>query len=94
MPALERHLKISIERTGKEYREIHEWLDSDPEKKAERHDITKIYEYGKMIKEEYGEEALQEYIRHIQDDIKTKLEQIQHNLEKDIINALAYFGIK
>lgn len=49
MPPVARHLKTSIERTGNEYRELHEWLDNDPEKKAERHDITKIYEHGRMI---------------------------------------------
>ena len=54
MPPVMKHLKTSSERTGNEYRELHEWLDNDPEKKAERHDITKIYEYGKIIEDKYG----------------------------------------
>ena len=87
-------LKTSSERTGNEYRELHEWLDNDPEKKAERHDITNIYEYGKMIEEKYGKEGLQEYIRHIHDDVKTKFEHIQHDLEKAVADTLAYFGVK
>lgn len=33
MPPIERHRTISIERTGKDFTEVHEWLDGDPEKK-------------------------------------------------------------
>ena len=29
MPPVERHLKISSERTGNDFRELHEWID-DP----------------------------------------------------------------
>lgn len=93
MPPVTIHLKTSNERTGKEYRELHEWLD-DPEKKVERHDVMKIYEYGKMIEEKYGKEGLQEYIQHIHDDIKAKFNHIQHDLEKAIQDTLAYFGVK
>lgn len=94
MPPTDVHIKTSIERTGKEYKEVHEWIDLDPEKKAERHDITKIYEYGKMFEEKYGKEGLQEYIQHIHDDVKTKFEHVQHDLEKAIAETLAYFGVK
>jgi uncharacterized FlaG/YvyC family protein len=94
MPPTDVHIKTSIERTGKGYKEVHEWIDLDPEKKAERHDITKIYEYGKAIEEEYGREALQEYIQHIHDDVKAKFEHLQHDLEKAIADTLAYFGVK
>lgn len=94
MPPIVNHLKTSMERTGKDYKEVHEWIDGDPEKKAERHDITKIYEYGKMIEEQYGEEARQEYIRHIHDDVKAKFQHIQDDLEKTIKDALSYFGVK
>lgn len=93
MPPVLHHLKTSSERTGNEYRELHEWLD-DPEKKAERHDITKIYEYGRMIEEKYGKEGLQEYIQHIHDDVKAKFEHIQHDLERAIADTLEYFGVK
>lgn len=94
MPPVEKHIKASIESTGKEYRDVHEWLDKDPEKKAERHDVTKMYEYGKMIEEKYGPEAHREYIRHIHDDLKAKFEHVQHDLEKAIADTLAYFGVK
>jgi len=94
MPAIDKHVDTSIGRTGKDYRSVHEWIDGDPEKKAERHDITKIYEYGKMIEEKYGKEALQEYIQHIHDDVKMKFNHIRHDLEKAIADTLTYFGVK
>lgn len=94
MPPVDKHIKTSLEKTGKEYKDIHEWLDKSPETKAERHDITKIYEYGKMIEEKYGQEALQEYIRHIHDDVKAKFEHMREDLEKALVETLAYFGVK
>ena len=94
MPPVAGHIKSSMERTGKEYKEVHEWLDTDPEKKAERHDIKKIHEYGTMIEQKYGVEARQEYIRHLHDDMKAKFTHLQHDFEKQIADTLAYFGIK
>jgi hypothetical protein len=93
MPPVEKHLKISSERTGQDFRELHEWID-DPEKKPERHDITKIHEYGKMIEEKYGEKGLQEYIQHIHDDVRAKFDHIMHDFEKAMKETLAYFGVQ
>jgi hypothetical protein len=83
-----------MERTGKDFKEVHEWIDLDPEKKTERHDITKIHEYGTMIEQKYGVEARQEYIRHLHDDMKAKFTHLQHDFEKQMADTLAYFGIK
>ena len=83
MPPIDEHVKRSIEKTGKEYREVHEWIDKDETKKVERHDITKIPENAKEIELKWGKEAVSEYIQHIHDDIK-----------KRIADTLAYFGIK
>ena len=94
MPPTGTHFKTSMERTGKDYKEVHEWIDGDPEKKAERHDITKIYEHGKIIEEKYGKEGLQEYIQHIHDDVKSKFEHVRHDLEKAITDTLASLGIR
>ncbi|MCK7504942.1 MAG: hypothetical protein MZV70_13270 [Desulfobacterales bacterium] len=94
MPPITDHVKSSMERTGKEYRDIHEWLDRDPEKKAERHDITRMYEYGKTIEEKYGKEGLQEYIRHIHDDVRAKFDHLKQDLDKAIADTLAYFGVR
>ena len=94
MPPIEKHMKSSIEIMGREFKEVHEWLDLDPEKKAERHDITKIYEYGKMIEDKFGAEGRAEYIRHLHDDVKAKFTHLQHDFEKQIADTLAYFGVK
>ncbi len=94
MPPIASHTKASQERTGKNYQDIHEWLDLDPATKAERHDITKIFEFGQMIEEKYGKEGREEYIRHLHDDVKAKFSHLQHDFEKQIADTLAYFGVK
>jgi hypothetical protein len=95
MPPVPVHLKTSLSRTGKDYKEVHEWIDDpDMEIKAQRHDITKIHEFGTMIAEKYGAEGLQEYIMHLHDDIKMKFSHILHDYEKAMANAMTYFGIK
>lgn len=93
MPLIEIHVKKSLERTGKEYREIHEWID-EPEHKNERHDITRILEFGKMFEEKYGKEGAQEYIQHIHDDMNTRFEHLLEDVEKMVKDTLAYFGAK
>ena len=54
MPPIDKHLKTSLDARGTDFKAVHEWLDSDPAKKAERHDITKIFEYGTMFEQQYG----------------------------------------
>ena len=94
MPPFEKHIKTSKEITGKDFKEVHEWIDMDPLKKDERHDITKIHEYGTMFEQKYGAEAKQEYIRHLHDDVKSKFDHLKHDFEKQLADTLAYFGIK
>lgn len=91
MPPIEKHFETSLARTGNEHREVHAWLDGDPSKAAERHDITRIYEYGRMIEREHGNEALAEYIEHIREDVVGKFSGIGRD-EKTMADALAYFG--
>lgn len=94
MPHIDEHIKTSLERTGKEYREIHEWMDGDAEHKARRHDITRIFEFGWLFEQQYGAEAREEYVRHIQEDLKVKFEHLQDDINKKISETLAYFGVK
>ena len=89
MPKIEVHLKESMERTGKEFRELHEWVD-DPSLKPEHHDITRVYKHAKEAEEKWGEEGAQEFMNHLQTDIKSQVSRIQ----EDIKNVLSYFGIK
>lgn len=91
MPPTDKHYQSSKERTGEEHREVHDWLDGDPDKLAERHDITKIYEHGRMIEEQHGSVALAEYIEHIRWDIEAKFSSLASD-EVAMSVALAYFG--
>ena len=81
MPPLEVHLKNSKERTGKEYEELHRWIDDDKAKSAEIHDISKIPENIRYVREEWGEEGVKEFVLHIKEDMEHRMKE---NLE--------YFG--
>jgi len=95
MPPIEKHVAISRQRTGKEYRELHTWIDdADPKTKAERHDITRIFAFGKRMEKQYGQEGLNEYLQHIHDDIAAKFEHLQRDVEKMTGDILVYFGVK
>ncbi len=91
MPPIKKHIAASLERTGKEYKEVHEWID-DPENKNERHDFTRVLEFAKMFTEKYGEEAAQEYVFHISDDLKGKFGHVIEDAEIAAKDALTYFG--
>jgi hypothetical protein len=93
MPPIEDHVQKSIEKTGKEFREIHEWID-EPEKKVERHDIGRMLEFTKMFQEKYGEEGAQEYVQHIRDDLKARFGHVLEDVEKMVADTLSYFGAK
>ncbi len=72
MPKLDVNIKTSLERTGKECRDVHEWIDNDDEKKLDRHDITKIPDNIKEVERQWGEEGVREFVRHIHDDIRKR----------------------
>ncbi len=91
MPSVAKHMQMSLDRTGKDYKEIHEWID-DPEKKNERHDFTKVLATAKMFTEKYGEEGAQEYVYHLSDDLKGKFGHVTEDTEEAVKNALTYFG--
>ena len=90
MPPVPVHTKSSMERTGKEYREVHEWLDMDAERKAERHDITKIHEYGSQIEQQFGAEGRQEYIKTQQAKVTRALDMLE--AEAHTLGALTTIG--
>jgi hypothetical protein len=93
MPPVEKHMETSLKRTGKDYADLHRWID-DHEKKYERHDFTRIWEFGKDIAAKYGEEGVQEYIEHIREDMETKFKKIRHEYKAALKDAQVYFGIK
>lgn len=90
MPTIKQHVEISHKRTGKDYRELHEWMDANPRKKEERHDIGRIYEHGKSMEQKYGPEGLQEYLQHIRDDFLSRFNTVKDVIDKSLSEALAY----
>ncbi|RTZ99061.1 MAG: hypothetical protein DSY90_02345 [Deltaproteobacteria bacterium] len=93
MPPIKKHVQLSMDRTGKSYREVHEWID-DPEKKNERHDFSKVLVHAKMFEEKYGAEAAQEYVEHLVADLKGKFGHVVEDSEALVADALKYFGAR
>lgn len=93
MPSIEKHVETSLKRTGKEYLEVHQWID-DPATKNERHDINAIPDNFQMFKEKYGEEAAREYVQHLSDDVKGRFGHLLEDFAKEMAAAIKYFGSK
>lgn len=91
MPDLAVHIQSSVNRTGKEYREVHEWIDNPPTK-YERHDFSKVLENAKMFTEKYGEEAAQEYVLHLVEDMHCRFNKVLGEHQKLHADCLKYFG--
>ena len=93
MPSIEKHVEISMQRTSKPYREIHEWID-EPQHKNERHDITRVLEFSRMFEEKYGEEAGREYVQHLADDLNGKFNHLVEDVQALVDKTLVYFGAR
>jgi len=93
MPSIEKHADSSKRRTGKAYQEVHEWID-DPRHKEERHDVTRVLEFSRMLEEKYGEEAAREYVQHLADDLNSKFNHVGEELQASVDKTLVYFGVK
>ena len=91
MPSIEKHIETSIQRTGKPYREVHEWID-DPQHKNERHDITRVLEFSSTFEEKYGKEAAREYVQHLADDLNGKFNHLVEDIQTLVDKTLVYFG--
>ena len=71
MPAIEKHFELSFKRTGRNYKEVHEWLDGktiSKKERAERHDLVNIQRFLPLIEEQFGKDAAKEYLYHLKDD--------------------------
>lgn len=93
MPKTQIHIETSIKRTGKPYKEVHEWIDH-PDHKNDRHDFTKVLETAKMFEDQYGPEAAREYVQHLADDLNGKLGHLVEDVQAMVDKTLAYFGAK
>lgn len=93
MPPTTKHLHTSLSRTGKDYAELHAWIN-DPVMQYDLHDITKICDFGPEIRARFGEEGLREYIEHLREDIDVKLTKIWGKDAATRDEALDYYGIR
>ncbi|MBF0164697.1 MAG: hypothetical protein HQM01_09405 [Magnetococcales bacterium] len=91
MASIDIHTQRSLARTGKEYREVHEWID-DPDKKPERHDLTRLLEFAEMWRTRLGEEAAREYLHHLQDDIEYRFNRVTAEMQRMTQEHLSWFG--
>ena len=91
MPELNEHIAASVARTGKEYREVHEWIDA-PESKYERHDFSKVLANAEMFRKQYGDEAAQEYVYHLVADLKCRFGKQIASHTANLQDCLKYFG--
>lgn len=84
MPPFNAHLKTSMERTGKDYKELHDWIDNDPDMavKIDRHNLHSLARNIEYVKATWGEEAVAEFIQHVVDDVECRLGEV-----------LTYFGL-
>ena len=71
MPAIEKHFELSFKRTGKNYKDLHEWLDGkdiSKKERTERHDIINIQKFLLLVEEQFGKDAAREYLYHLKED--------------------------
>lgn len=92
MPPTENHFATSLKRTGRDYADLHRWID-DPEHKKQRHDFTRIWNFGPLIVEQHGEEGVREYIEHLREDMENKFAKINRQYADAWQEAQRYFGI-
>ncbi len=93
MPPTTKHMHTSLARTGKDYAELHAWIN-EPEYQLDRHDFTKIVDFAPEIEAKFGAEGLREYIEHLREDLDSKFTKIWG---KDVAmrdEALDYYGIR
>lgn len=74
MPPFKDHLTTSEKRTGKDYKDLHHWLDNSPDKevKAQRHDLDGLPQNIQYVRSNWGEEAVSEFLLHLVEDLGMK----------------------
>jgi uncharacterized protein len=81
MPKTDVHIEASVKKTGKSHQAVHAFVDFE-KKKPERHDVTRMVDYTRLIESKYGVEAAQEFVQHIHDDIQCKFKDFIGTLKK------------
>ncbi|MAG08455.1 hypothetical protein CMO89_03205 [Candidatus Woesearchaeota archaeon] len=76
MPNDEEHTKLSRLRTGKSFIELHKWMNEDyknPDIHPKRHDIIKIPQNLEIVREKFGNKAVEEFLYHIKEDYEKNI---------------------
>jgi len=71
MPSIKEHVKLSLKRSGKGYREVHEWMDRKRiscKERIARHNIANIPKFLPFVEKQFGKDGINEYLQHIKDD--------------------------
>ncbi|WP_298202159.1 hypothetical protein [Desulfosporosinus sp.] len=84
MPPFKEHLETSLNRTNKDYNELHDWIDNDPEMdiKIDRHSLNSLAKNIDYVRATWGDEAVAEFILHVVEDIEFRMGDV-----------FKYFGI-
>lgn len=92
MPHIDKHVEISLGRTGKDYAKLHRWIN-DPDRQYERHDFSRVWELMPEVPARFGDEGVGEYIKHSRVDMASRLTNIWGEAEAVRDATLAYFGL-
>lgn len=85
MPPFKEHLNTSLNRTNKDYKDLHDWVDNNPdmEVKIDRHSLLSLAKNIKYVRATWGDEGVAEFILHVVEDIEFRFGEV-----------FEYFGIK
>lgn len=93
MPMTDKHVEISLGRTGKDYAELHRWIN-DPDRQYERHDFNRVWALMPEVRARFGDEGVHEYIEHLRVDMEARFTDIWGEAEAVRDTALEYFGLR
>lgn len=104
MPSLKVHCAVSRERTGFDFKELHEWIDSPSKElgmnhRKERHaynleEEKKILEFWNKKDDGLGEKAVVEWLFHIAlDNLETAFKRAKKGYRKGNIYNFFKFGL-
>lgn len=69
MPSIKEHIKSSKRRSGREYKEVHEWLDGSRlsySERLSRHHPSR--ENLAIVRKQFGSGGMVEYLHHLDED--------------------------
>jgi uncharacterized protein len=71
MPPVKVHFDMSKERTGNDFKELHEWMDL--QEKPKKHDLDRLGENLEHVGTRFGIAGTYEFMKHLLDDVEHKM---------------------